>query len=40
MALDCVYCIRDYSKLDLLPFPGVVKRDFGIVNKNYWSCHF
>ena len=31
---------RDYSKLDLLPFPGVVKSNSGIVNKNYWSCHF
>ena len=31
-----IVMIRDFSKLDLLPFPGVVKRDFGIVNKNYW----
>ena len=31
---------RNYFKLELLPFLGAVKRDFGIVNKNYRSCHF
>ena len=36
--LNCIYnlpAVGDYSKLDLLSFPGVVKGDFGIVNKNY-----